>query len=63
MDKTTDILQCITLLLLVLNDMLMQRQIRALEKKLKNMDLEIIAEGIRLELEYQMENEYGATID
>ena len=57
-DKIVDILQGLAMLALVANDLLMQRRIRILEKRLENIRVDIMAEGIRQALlQYRKEKE------
>ena len=54
MDKIGELCQCAALLSLVLNDMLLQRRLRMLERKLLDLRVDTMAESIRQALEPQL---------
>lgn len=46
-DKLSELCQCAAILAMVANDLLLQQRIRRLERKLQDLNVEIMAEGIK----------------
>lgn len=52
-DKLSELCQCVALLAMVADNLLLQKRIRRLEKKVEDLRIDVMAEGIRQALKTQ----------